>query len=409
MPIVFVHGVKTRPGPRWEQQGEVRKSLFQRFALRELVPDPSAVFYDEPLWGTLAASPAWDNASLPSGDLEKFGLGDEDDAETAPALVDAGFEPVAATRADRQLLERTRLAAAERRPATDRQALEELLDTLVAVAAEVPEQGLLPELAEFSARASGYARRNPSPDWLRDVSDDVELLNTFAEAVETETAPEAGRAESFGFAELRDRLLEATDRIGGLAGRLAGRGLTTVARGPAHRSAAIFLGDVLVYLDKRGDKTAPGPIVSLVAESLTKAAEAVDADSDPTMLVVAHSMGGNIVYDLLTHFCPDLEVDVLVTVGSQVAFFEELKQFRASLSGVPADPKSDRVPRPPKVKRWINVFDRNDVLGFMAGGVFADVEDYVYSTGEGALRAHGAYFSLPSFHDRLRERLAASP
>jgi hypothetical protein len=40
--------------------------------------------------------------------------------------------------------------------------------------------------------------------------------------------------------------------------------------------------------------------------------------------------------------------------------------------------------------------------------VFNDVEDYKYSTGKGALKAHGTYLMLPSFHQRFSERLRES-
>jgi pimeloyl-ACP methyl ester carboxylesterase len=144
--------------------------------------------------------------------------------------------------------------------------------------------------------------------------------------------------------------------------------------------------------------------VADVADALEEASRRV-SDDDPHLIVVAHSMGGNIVYDLLTHYRPDLRVDVLATVGSQVAFFEELKLFMESDPSVPSS-GADRVPRPANVDRWINIFDRNDILSFTTSGVFDGVEDYEYSTGEGILLAHTTYFLRPSFHDRLGDRLA---
>lgn len=414
MPIVFVHGVKTRPGKKWDEQGKMRRSLFERFALRGLVPDPTAVHYHEPMWGTLAASPRWDNASLPSGRYETFAPDSDEERDVGYALVEAGFEPVLAASENRQLVARTRQIAAEKRGPEDRQALEELLDILIALAADAQHQtgADIDALAEFSARAAEYARANPAPDWLDEIDTDVELINTFADEVEDasdgELAGEPPAPEAFGrIRDARDKLLEAAGRVASVGNRLTGRGFTLAARGPAHRAGAIFLGDILVYLDERGDNNAPGPIITTVADAIAGAAEKVRPDVDPKLIVVAHSLGGEIVYDLLTYFRPELEVDVLVTVGSQVAFFEELGRFRKS-SDRPADPKTGRVPRPSNVKRWINVFDLNDVLGFPAGGVFSEseVEDYVYSTGKGALKAHGTYLMLPSFHQRLRERLA---
>jgi hypothetical protein len=49
--------------------------------------------------------------------------------------------------------------------------------------------------------------------------------------------------------------------------------------------------------------------------------------------------------------------------------------------------------------------DYNDVLGFATEAVFNGPRDYVYSTGKGALAAHGSYFR-PSFFRKLGKRLA---
>jgi hypothetical protein len=411
MPLVFVHGVRTRSGRDWERQGASRRSLFQRVGLKGLVDDPGAVSYAEPLWGDLGARPRWNNASLPAGDYETFAAGDEDPSAAA-AVLDAGFEPVPDARPRARLLDTVRTTAAEARAPEDRRPLEALVDVLWGVAAERATGEKLDELAAFCQRAVQYARANEVPGWLADVENDTQLVNAFVKKVGEAKLPAdapANRVETFGVGEIRDRFVEAVGRAGNVAERLVGRGFTALVRRPAHTRTAMFLGDVLVYLDTRGDRDEPGPIVQVVAGALEQARAAVDPERDPRLIVVAHSMGGNIVYDLLTHFRPDLRVDVLVTVGSQVGFFEELKQFRASDEDVPKhDPSTERVERPQNVSCWLNIFDLNDLLGFAARGVFRDVEDYKYSTGKGALQAHGTYLTLPSFHQRFSERLRES-
>ncbi len=117
-------------------------------------------------------------------------------------------------------------------------------------------------------------------------------------------------------------------------------------------------------------------------------------------------MGGNIVYDLLTSTSRPWHVDALVTVGSQVAVVEELKLFASSDKNVP-NPTTPKVARPGNVSRWINVFDTMDVLGFAASRVFANVEDYAFTTGHAW--AHGGYFVEPVFHARLAKRLKTAP
>jgi hypothetical protein len=407
MPVVFVHGVATRPGKRWEEQGRLRRSLLLRFGLRGLVPDLAAVHYDEPPWGPLAAAPRWENASLPAGRYEKFAIGNAADERVAAVLVETGFEPVDNVAPECQLLARARQQAEQERDEEDRTALEEVLDVLVSVAAESMPDSEIDALTEFCVHAAAYAGEDAAPSWLAKVETDVGLVNAFITEVQKWAATEGNEvSESFGLLDnIRDRLREAAGRAGSVGARLTGQTFTLAARGPAHRASALFLGDILVYIDARGSSDVPGPIVEKVAGAIRAASQAREPERDPKLIVIAHSLGGEIVYDILSYFCPDIEVDVLVTVGSQVAFFEELGCFRASATTAPVDPKTPSVPRPANVGRWLNVFDLNDVLGFPAGAVFKDVEDYVYSTGKGALAAHGSYLLLPSFHRRLQKRL----
>jgi pimeloyl-ACP methyl ester carboxylesterase len=136
-----------------------------------------------------------------------------------------------------------------------------------------------------------------------------------------------------------------------------------------------------------------------VESDLLLARDAVDRD-DSMLVVVGHSLGGVIAYDLLTAFRPDIEVDLLVTVGSQVALLEEL-----TLLASPSDPSvpgrdTPRVPRPPNLRAWLNVFDETDLLGFQAGSVFEGVSDHRYQTGA-IIGAHGRYLDGLRFHRRL--------
>ena len=62
-----------------------------------------------------------------------------------------------------------------------------------------------------------------------------------------------------------------------------------------HRSAALFLGDVFAYIDKRGDQSLPGLIVTRVIQTLESA---INVGSP--LVVVAHSLGGEIMYDVLS-------------------------------------------------------------------------------------------------------------
>jgi pimeloyl-ACP methyl ester carboxylesterase len=142
-----------------------------------------------------------------------------------------------------------------------------------------------------------------------------------------------------------------------------------------------------------------------VTKALDDAA-ARKANGDDKLVVVAHSMGGNIVYDILTHYRSDLVVDLLVTVGSQVAFFKEMGLYHEDAGQRPG-PNPARVSKPAAVRAWLNVFDPMDVLAFAAGKVFEGVSDFAFSNQASPLDAHSLYFFRPGFHERLRARIEA--
>ena len=127
---------------------------------------------------------------------------------------------------------------------------------------------------------------------------------------------------------------------------------------------------------------------------------------DDELLLVGHSFGGIILYDVLTAFRPDLKCDLLVTVGSQVALFAEMGRLAdaANIETAFSLSATSTVPRPGNVARWINIFDSTDLVGFGTRGVFSGVDDYVFDTDAFPLVSHIALFETPRFHMRLRER-----
>lgn len=184
--------------------------------------------------------------------------------------------------------------------------------------------------------------------------------------------------------------------------RSAGDGRTSRVARLVAPTVATFFGDVFEYLDKRGTPEQPGEIPAVVVKDLRRAAAAV-TDKDPHLVVVGHSLGGVIAYDLLTSFVPTVHARAFVTVGSQVGLFEELKLFLGSDRAVPAA-GVPRLARPGAVDHWINVFDHNDLLSYRVEPLVDGVDEFRYATGE-LLTAHGAYFGQPRFHQRLAERL----
>ena len=180
-----------------------------------------------------------------------------------------------------------------------------------------------------------------------------------------------------------------------------------------HAHVASYLCDnhIAVFLyDQRGHGTSDGKrghmpsynaLLDDVEAVLKKAKE---EHLEVPLFLYGHSMGGNIVYDLLPRELADVRIDLLVTAGTQVGFFEELKLFRDSDLGIP-NATTPTVPRPENVARWINIFDHSDLLGYEVGSVIQGVEDFSYQTGS-LLKAHSQYFIQPGFHERLAARAA---
>jgi hypothetical protein len=395
VPLVFVHGVSNRDTPEYKDNQLTRDAF-----LRELVVPALGLAADgfqifNPYWGDEGVKFRWGNASLPeaASDIETFGAQDPADLRIAADVL-AVASPDAPD-----------IVAVAKRSLTD--AIDIVWSAALPMAG-TPEEAKA--LAESYTQACLYAASNPKPEWLATVKSGnfVDQLLFYVDTHYVAVAPagdDQAQWERFGEAGLAERLKESLGRITSLPGSAVSSAVLMLARKNTHLGAAQFLGDVFQYLYKRGDKDSPGPIVKKVLGQLRNAGDA-RTPVDSKLIVVGHSLGGVISYDILTYFDPSIQVDVLVTVGSQVALFEEMALYRASRPDFVPNPATDRVPQPGNVRRWLNVVDPNDVFSFRAEGVFEGVKDFQYETGYGTMSAHSGYFRRPSFYERLGKRLA---
>ncbi|MFG2952143.1 hypothetical protein ACGF5O_00245 [Streptomyces sp. NPDC048291] len=176
-----------------------------------------------------------------------------------------------------------------------------------------------------------------------------------------------------------------TRRIKRLTGRLA-LGLAS-AQAVRRRSALTdaahpAAGDVMLYL-ARG-----GPIREAVAEAVLTA--------EPPVVLLAHSLGGIAALDLLV-LRPLPQVALLVTVGSQAPFLYELGALPSLEPGSPL---------PAHVPRWLNVYDRRDLLSYLGAGVFPGrVADIALDSRQPFPLSHSAYWSNPELYRVLAEEL----
>ncbi|WP_347354186.1 hypothetical protein [Intrasporangium sp.] len=191
------------------------------------------------------------------------------------------------------------------------------------------------------------------------------------------------------------------------------RETVTALRRPVEDFLPTFIGDVLTYVAGRGTAADPGPIPRRVLAGLDDAARVAAARHEP-LVVVTHSMGGQILYDALTHFIPrtpslrHIRVDFWCALGSQVGFFEELGLFLESDPG--HGRKTGRLtpcPAAAYLGGWWNVWDHADLLSFRAEGIFDGVDDTPFFAAGSLATDHNRYLDHPDVYRTLAEKARA--
>ncbi len=202
---------------------------------------------------------------------------------------------------------------------------------------------------------------------------------------------------------LGDRVGEAVGRAEHSPGFVLSRAIGEF-RAPINDFVTNFLGDIFVYLyQERGSQ--PGAITQLLLDALLKAnKEQIDRDAEP-LILLSHSMGGQIAYNALTHYLSaGVRVDFWAAAASQVGLFEELKLFHASKTEVGLGKKISAPPLQ-QLGYWWNVWDYNDFLSYTVRDIFSGVDDQAYNSGSSLISAHGAYLQTPSFYRRFADQL----
>ncbi|MFD3546896.1 alpha/beta fold hydrolase [Streptomyces sp. NPDC058655] len=259
-----------------------------------------------------------------------------------------------------------------------------------------------PDALEATARSAEAVRAG---DRAVEETQARELATALARAVTAAALAPAGAEADCTGAE-RDRLVELlTTRLGGDArvpgaraaavlGRLAMRVTTqpllNAWRGSLTVGATPALGDILRYQARghdlreflRAEITGrPGPVV-----------------------LIGHSLGGIALVDLLALAAaagePVPGAELLVTVGSQAPFLHEL----GALTALPPGSKL-----PHGFPRWLNVYDRQDVLSYLAGPVFPGdtrVTDHEITSRQPFPACHSAYWKQDSLYERIEQAVA---
>jgi hypothetical protein len=160
------------------------------------------------------------------------------------------------------------------------------------------------------------------------------------------------------------RVVYGVDRaVGAVLGEVLGS-VQQFLRKKVSRGVARFMGDVLVY--QRNQERIQQRLRSYLPAGW-------GTDDDHAVDVIAHSLGGVIVFDAATTAAPLLHVRRFVTFGSQAAFFQVIDP-RTGLATYA--PKKDdgtaaqAIPLPPTIGTWVSLWEPLDPLAFLAGSVF---------------------------------------
>lgn len=438
MPLIFIHGVSVREGARYDKEVAFRDRNFIDIFFRELgqptVPPEHIINL---YWGDVAATISPDNPFLPKGGYESLW---EKKRRPVRSILEAATHLIDA-QSSSPLLD---LAKSHSLP--------EVIDLVWDMASQekIDEGGdtseAACELALSASEALQFANEIDADEWLAGIRTDEELLAKLEGAVAKRKTkfpitkacwsavkgsaqslktkiPKAAELLKEKSAEVRRKVVQRMKTSGSrVASRVSAAQHAAVesmvntheknrTRAAAFAAKFVFdplrvffhdrftflIGDAFCYFGNRGSLATPGPIPERVIKAIEDA-HAMKTDDDPYVIVIAHSMGGNIICDVLSAFAPTAKIDWLVTVGSQFPLFADLQMF-PGLGG------ERPYPMPAGVKHWINVFDPNDLLGYPAGHLFTGIDDFYLATGHIGAKAHEDYFCRRSFYRHLARRI----
>lgn len=388
--LVFVHGVTVREGPRYQEEVDARRDFFRNLSFAG-----APIGFQDPYWGEFGAPARY--RTIPTGGAVPL-------AAAADANVIADFD--SSEYHDVDLTTSTVLLDLARR---DFQAFADLFSTCIAAGRatghDAEQAGRLADFTIALMNQDGEVNTSLL-GFLDSVQSDAALLEALSQQAEL---------HQDGLVALGDGPLSRPGRwIVGFFRDRAHDVLTSVAT-PIVRKltprVAFFFGDAFLYF-RDGALGARDNIKARVLDGIVAAARTAHANGEPLVLA-GHSMGANILYDLLNRgdaqarvqdaVGAPLNVDLFLSVGAQLGLLGEVGLYESAAAlGQPV-----RLARPDCVNHWMHVYNPNDVLSFGVKAIAPDAEEFSVDAGDGIIDAHGAYFISPFFHRRLNKRLQA--
>lgn len=413
MSIVYVHGVANRDDdPSYKPHLKEITDFLNRYIGKDISPSGKVC---EAYWGKFGAAFAWNREARPKSVILRMGAPTASsnlDRALVVASVDGSQFPAApANPQSSSVLVPAGPTAGSVAPGTtirlkdfSPQDLSDLLSTVIVEGNTDP--GVRPQMIIAADEVAHDPQTPAALAQCATVQEELEKLRKLLDQKQITVLVPQGTGL---WSKIVDRAGEATSR----AISMPAFTLSTVVaetREPINRMVTLFIGDVFAYLNTRKDSAAPGAIPQLVMDTLADAKKA--APNEP-LIVLTHSMGGQIIYDLVTHFLPktqsNLRIDFWCATASQVGLFEEMKLFLES-SPQYSKANGNKVPFPDKnyLGVWWNVWDHNDFISYTAAPIIDGVDDESYGSGVSLIKAHGEYLMRPSFYRKFADKLAAA-
>ncbi|MGQ0682033.1 hypothetical protein [Bradyrhizobium sp.] len=404
MPIIYMHGVNTRDPKHFEPVKEYLRNIVAPAISR----NPDKVSIQAADWFQLCAAPKWDGVARPRTKLTGQGAVAPDDE-----MLDALVAKAPRVEAQPSAFTSGSAGAASSKIALNGLSAEAMTD-LITLAASKPTMtpvqrariGVIADKIAHDANMQAKLSQTGAPDqqWAivaAEIQRGIEAQSTFASAGALDV-----------LRDIKERIQESASRL--INTPAVGLSVAAGELRPALNDFVTrFLGDVLYYVSGRGTAAAPGPIPAVLIKALETAQTNKQQNNNEPIVLLTHSMGGQIAYDTVTSFLPTarspIKVDYWCAAASQVGYFEELNMFLAS------DPRNSKATgRPTPVPtanlgKWWNVWDTNDILSFTTKDIFAPgIDDEEYKTGMSSAAAHGGYLERPSFYRQFAEKIKAN-
>ena len=443
MPLVFVHGVNTRDTDEdYVRSVAARKTMFEQIVVPEMVKRGFADFKvaDDIYWGDLGVTFGWNLRAVPPTNVLES-LGPADAMVTNLDLIEVVADSERASSKVETLGGEQRLVtAAQKQPAALVRAMFASEAEQFAPRDDHPPKASLSKQDREKVSAQGthlallflavedLAEMVEKDPRLIQGATDGEVANKIqlqiqhlyqARAQGLLAAEASGKVERLGgFGDAigwaADHLKSAVESAKKLVANgvaESGRGASLLAlkqfRDGVSRKGLRFLGDVFVYLHH--GRTAAPSIYQRVQEGLLSLNPAsAEGGSREPFVLVTHSFGSEIVYDLLTSGgLDDLTIDLWVTAGAQTSLFAEMQLFAGMKLPLPADTSTYVLGRPANVRKWINFYDAADVLSYLHQPVFGKdaVKDIQVRAQANLSNAHGHYFVDPDFYRQVSREI----